>query len=122
MFDDDATNSPLDSLTGANLAPDTSSFNLVGATSVPTNTGSTGAWSGLDDLGSSTGNVASSLLSSFGNLVSAQLNNTALLTATGKVGASLTAQQLANANAWKQYLMIAFLLGGVALAIHVWKK
>lgn len=120
MFDD-ATNSPIDSLTGADLSPDTSIFNF--GTTVPSsvNTGSSGAWTGLDSLGSTTGNVASGLLSSFGNLVSAQLNNTALLTSTGKVGASLTAAQLASANAWRQYLMIAFLLGGVGLGIYVWK-
>lgn len=122
MFDD-ATNSPIDSLTGADLTSiDTSGFNFGGNFApVPVNTGSSGAWGGLDSLGSTTGNVAQGLLSSFGNLVSAQLNNTALLTSTGRVGASLTAQQLANANAWRQYLMIALLLAGVGVGIYVWK-
>lgn len=121
MFDDVST-SPVDSLTGADLSPNTSNFDFTALTPLPSvNTGSTGAWSGLDDLGSTTGNVASGLLSSFGNLVSAQLNNAALLTRTGKVGASLTAQQLANANAWRQYLMIALLLAGVGVGIYVWK-
>jgi hypothetical protein len=122
----DATNSPIDSLTGADLSSiDTSAFSIDSLASqtapVGVNTGSTGAWTGLDSLGSTTGNVASGLLSSFGNLVSAQLNNTALLTATGRVGAPLTAAQVANANAWRQYLMIALLLAGVGVGIYVWK-
>jgi hypothetical protein len=118
------TQGPVDSLTGADLSSFSGfDFSSIGAPApVSVDTGSTGAWNGLDSLGSNTGNVASGLLSSFGNLISAQLNNTALLTSTGKVGASLTAAQIASANAWQKYLMIALLLAGVGVGIYVWKK
>ncbi len=114
-----------DGITGADLSAPVSAFDfssIAAPAPVSVNTGSSGMWSGLDSLGSNTGNVASGLLSSFGNLISAQLNNTALLTSTGKVGASLTAAQLASANAWHKYLMIALLLAGVGVGIYVWKK
>jgi len=76
------------------------------------------AWSGLDTLGSSVSNVASSVLTSFGNLVSAQVNKTALLTATGAVGRSNTAAPTANPNTWKIFLAIGLVLVGGLL---VWK-
>lgn len=123
-FDGSSLMTPTDGTTGADLSSiDNSSFfsSWAAPSSAPIGTDSS-AWSGLDTLGSSVGNVGSSLLSSFGNLVSAQLNQTALLTSTGKAGVSLTAAQQASANAWRNYLMIAFLLAGVGVAIYVWKK
>lgn len=68
------------------------------------------SWSGLDNLGSSTSNVAGNILSGFGNLVTAQLNKTALLTATGAVGRSTTNAPTSNPNIWKY-----FVVGGVLL-------
>lgn len=108
-----------DSLTGVSL--DTSSVSPPTYLTDQQLGGSTGAWTGLDTLGSTTGNVASGLLQSFGNLVSAQVNRTALLTSTGRVGASLTAAQLANANKWQHYVMAAVLLAGVGVGLYVWK-
>lgn len=70
------------------------------------------SWSGLDTVGSGVANVASNVLSSFGNLVSAQVNRTALLTATGAVGRSNTAAPTANPNTWKIFLGV-----GLALAV-----
>lgn len=110
--------SPSDSLTGVDLSQ-MSGADFVAANPLGTQSS---AWSGLDTLGSTVGNVGSGLLASFGNLVSAQLNHTALLTSTGRAGVSLTAQQQANANAWRKYLMIALLLAGVGVGIYVWKK
>ncbi|MGH8209891.1 MAG: hypothetical protein ACRETD_02965 [Steroidobacteraceae bacterium] len=79
-------------------------------------------WAGLDTVGSGTANVASSVLSSFGNLVSAQINKTALLTATGAVGKSNTAAPTANPNAWKTYLLIGIVIvAGVGL-FHASRK
>jgi hypothetical protein len=80
------------------------------------------AWSGLDTVGSGTTNVATNVLSSFGNLVSAQINKTALLTATGAVGRSNTAAPTKNPNAWKTYLVIGLVIvAGVGL-FHAWRK
>lgn len=80
------------------------------------------AWSGLDTVGSGTSNVATNILSSFGNLVSSQINKTALLTATGAVGKSNTAAPIANPNAWKTYLVIGLVIvAGVGL-FHAWRK
>lgn len=80
------------------------------------------AWSGLDTVGSSTSNVATNILSSFGNLVSSQINKTALLTATGAVGRSNTAAPTTNPNAWKTYLVIGLVIvAGVGL-FHAWRK
>lgn len=80
------------------------------------------AWSGLDDLGSGVANVGSSVFSAFGNLVSAQINKTALLTATGAVGRSNTAAPTANPNAWKTYLVIGLVVvAGIGL-FHAWRK
>jgi hypothetical protein len=80
------------------------------------------AWSGLDTVGSNTSNVATNILSSFGNLVSSQINKTALLTATGAVGRSNTAAPTANPNAWKTYLVIGIVIvAGVGL-FHAWRK
>src|SRR6266404_5815476 len=100
-FDGSGLMTPTDGITGADLSTidNSSFFNSLSAPSIAPLGNQSSAWSGLDSLGSATANVGSSLLSSFGNLVSAQVNRTALLTATGRAGVSLTAQQQANANA-----------------------
>lgn len=73
-------------------------------------------WSGLDTVGSGVANVGSNVFSAFGNLVSAQINKTALLTATGAVGRSNTAAKTANPNTWKIYVGIGVaLVGGLVL-------
>jgi hypothetical protein len=80
------------------------------------------AWSGLDTLGSGVANVGSNVFSAFGNLVSAQINKTALLTATGAVGRSNTAAPTANPNAWKTYLVVGIVIvAGIGL-FHAWRK
>ncbi len=80
------------------------------------------AWSGLDDVGSGVANVATNVVSSFGNLVSAQINKTALLTATGAVGRSNTAAPTPNPNAWKTYVVIGLVIvAGIGLW-HAWRK
>ena len=80
------------------------------------------AWSGLDDLGSGVTNVASNVFSAFGNLVTAQVNKTALLTATCAVGRSNTAAPTPNPNAWKTYLVIGLVVvAGIGL-FHAWRK
>lgn len=94
---------------------------LTGATqsaSVDPSTGTSGdtsnpssSWSGLDSLGGSVSGVASGILSSFGNLVSAQINNKALLTSTGATTAPLTNAPAANPNVWH-----AVMIGGIVLA------
>lgn len=68
------------------------------------------SWGSLDDLGSSASGVAGSILSGFGNLVTSQLNASALLTATGAQAKATTNAATTNPNAW-QYLII----GGVVL-------
>lgn len=80
------------------------------------------AWSGLDTVGSSVANVATNVLSSFGNLVSAQVNNTALLTATGAIGRSNTAAPTANPNAWKTFLIVGLVIGVGILLYHGLRK
>jgi hypothetical protein len=81
------------------------------------------AWSGLDTVGSNVGNVASNVFSSFGNLVSAQINKTALLTATGAVGRSNTAAPTANPNVWKIFVGIGVaIVGGIVLFHAVRRK
>jgi hypothetical protein len=84
---------------------------------IPSSDDPQNAWSGLDDLGSNVSNVGSSVFSAFGNLVSAQINKTALLTATGAVGRSNTAAPTANPNAWKTYVVIALV---IVAGIGVW--
>lgn len=79
-------------------------------------------WGSLDTLGSGVSNVASSILTSYGNLVSAQVNRTALLTATGKTGVSLTGAPLANANSWGAFLLIGVAALGVVAVIWAVKK
>jgi surface antigen len=74
-------------------------------------------WSGLDDLGSTTSNVASSILGGFGNLVTAQLNSTALLTATGAKAKALTNAPTTNPNYW-QYFVIAGVVAIAGFAIY----
>lgn len=120
-FDGSMDITPVDSMTGISLGTQDFSSSPSYLTDQQLG-GSSGAWGGLDTLGSTTGNVASGLLASFGNLVSAQVNQTALLTSTGRVGASLTAAQLANANAWQKYVLYAVLLSAVGVGLYVWKK
>ena len=79
-------------------------------------------WSGLDTVGSGVSNVASNVFSSFGNLVSAQINKTALLTATGAVGKSNTAAPTANPNAWKIFLGIGVAIVGGIVLFHLVKR
>lgn len=80
------------------------------------------SWAGLDNVGSGVSNVATNILGSFGNLVSAQINKTALLTATGAVGRSNTAAPTANPNSWKTYALVAVvIIAGVAV-FHVARK
>lgn len=83
---------------------------------------SSSSWAGLDDVGSGVGNVASNVLSSFGNLVSAQINKTALLTATGAVGKSNTAAPTKNPNAWKIFAGIGVAILGGLLLFHAVRK
>jgi hypothetical protein len=111
--------SVFDSITGVQLDDSTPTYLTdaqLGGGSTPS------AWGGLDTLGSTTSNVASNIFSSLGNLVSAQINNTALLTATGKTAASLTAAKAASANAWHNYVLIAVALLAVGAGIYVLKK
>jgi hypothetical protein len=89
---------------------------------IPSSNDPQNAWSGLDDLGSGVANVGSNVFSAFGNLVSAQINKTALLTATGAVGKSNTAAPTANPNAWKTYIVIGLVIvAGIGL-YHAWRK
>ena len=83
---------------------------------------SSSSWAGLDTVGSGVSNVATNVLSSFGNLVSAQINKTALLTATGAVGKSNTAAPTANPNAWKIFLGIGVAIVGGILLFHAARK
>jgi hypothetical protein len=81
------------------------------------------SWAGLDNVGSGVSNVATNVLSSFGNLVSAQINKTALLTATGAVGKSNTAAPTANPNAWKTFLLAGLaIVAGIAVFHFARKK
>jgi|SRR5579872_737429 len=83
---------------------------------VPQSNDPQSAWSGLDTVGSGVANVGSSVFSAFGNLVSAQINKTALLTATGAVGRSNTGARTPNPNGWKLYLGIGLaLVAGLAI-------
>lgn len=84
---------------------------------IPSSNDPQNAWSGLDDLGSSVSNVGSNVFSAFGNLVSAQINKTALLTATGAVGRSNTAAPTPNPNVWKTYVVVALV---IVAGIGVW--
>lgn len=94
-------------LTGATATAQTDpATGTSGDTSNPSS-----SWSGLDSLGSSASGVASSILSSFGNLVSAQINNKALLTSTGATTAPLTNAPAVNPNVWH-----GVLIGGLVLA------
>ena len=92
------------------------------ADTVQTNDSSS-SWAGLDNVGSGVSNVATNVLSSFGNLVSAQINKTALLTATGAVGKSNTAAPTRNPNAWKMYALVAVVIvAGIAVFHSVRRK
>ena len=83
---------------------------------------SSSSWAGLDSVGSGVSNVATNVLSSFGNLVSAEINKTALLTATGAVGRSNTAAPTANPNAWKIFLGIGVAIVGGILLFHAARR
>ena len=91
--------------------------NSVPIPNVQTSNDPQNGWSGLDKVGSGTANVATNILSSFGNLVSAQINKTALLTATGAVGRSNTAAPTANPNAWKSFVVIGLV---IVAGIGIW--
>jgi hypothetical protein len=80
------------------------------------------AWAGLDTVGSGVANVGSNVFSAFGNLVSAQINKTALLTATGAVGRSNTAAPTANPNGWFLYVGLGVaIVAGIAV-FHAMRK
>lgn len=83
---------------------------------------SSSSWAGLDSVGSGVSNVATNVLSSFGNLVSAQINKTALLTATGAVGRSNTAAPTANPNAWKTFALVAVIIVAGIAVFHFARK
>lgn len=101
-------------LTGSTVASQTDpSTGTNGNTSNPAS-----AWGGLDSLGGSVSGVASNILSSFGNLVSAQINNKALLTSTGATTAPYNNAPAVNPNVW-QPIMIAGLAVGAAVAIWI---
>ena len=106
-------------LTGSTVSPSTDpSTGTNGNTGDPTS-----AWGGLDSLGGSVSGVASGILSSFGNLVSAQINNQALLTSTGATTAPLTNAPAANPNVWHTVLIGGLVLAaGVAIFMAVRKK
>jgi|SRR6185437_9614753 len=105
---------------------------LTGATTSPSVDPSTGtngntgdpasSWSGLDSLGSSVSGVGSSILSSFGNLVSAQINNQALLTSTGALTQPLTNAPTANANVWSKVMIGGLVLAGIVAVVWAVKK
>lgn len=97
-------------LTGSTTSPSVDpSTGTNGDTSNPSS-----SWAGLDSLGSSASGVASGILSSFGNLVSAQINNQALLTSTGATTAPINNAPAANPNVWH-----GVLIGGLVLAAGV---
>jgi len=83
---------------------------------------SSSSWAGLDTVGSGVSNVATNVLGAFGNLVSAQVNKTALLTATGAVGRSNTAAPTRNPNAWKTYALVAVVIVAGVAVFHVARK
>lgn len=96
--------------------------NSVPTPDVPISNDPASAWAGLDTVGSSAANVGSNIFSSFGNLVSAQINKTALLTATGALGRSNTAAPTANPNTWKLFVGIGIaIVGGIAI-FHAVRK
>lgn len=96
--------------------------NSVPIPDVPASNDPSNAWSGLDTLGSNTSNVGSNVFSAFGNLVSAQINKTALLTATGAVGKSNTAAPTTNPNAWKTFVVIGLVIVAGVAVFHAWRK
>ncbi len=77
-------------------------------------------WSGLDDLGSSTSNVASSILNSAGSLITGVINAKVQQTADQTQAASLTAAPTTNPNAWRTVLLVgvvAAVLIGVVIIV-----
>ena len=68
-------------------------------------------WSGLDDIGSSVSNVASSLISSAGSLLTAQINAKVQQTTDQTVVNAQNALPVNNPNAWQHWV----LFGGLAL-------
>lgn len=106
-------------LTGSTTASQTDpSTGTDGNTSDPTS-----SWSGLDSLGGSVSGVASNILSSFGNLVSAQIDNKALLTSTGATTAPLTGAPTANPNVWSKVMIGGLIVAaGLAIFLAVRKK
>lgn len=106
-------------LTGSTTASQTDpSTGTNGDTSNPSS-----GWSGLDSLGGSASGVASNILSSFGNLVSAQIDNKALLTSTGATTAPYNNEPTSSANMWSKILIAGLVVGaGVAIFMAVRKK
>lgn len=80
------------------------------------------SWSGLDNLGSSITNVASNIFSAAGNLVAAQVNNQALLTATGQYAKPTTNAIAPSANTWGTVLIAGVALLAVVGVIYAVKK
>ncbi len=77
-------------------------------------------WSGLDDLGSSTSNLASNILSAAGNLVTAAINQKVQQTTDQTSTGSLTAAPTTNPNAWRTVLLVGVVdavLVGVVLIV-----
>lgn len=113
----------ISTLTSADLQPVgvTTDFAPSADVTAAVNNADTG-WSGLDNLGSSTANVASSILGGFGNLVTAQLNNQALLTTTGKYAKPTTNAPAASANTWGKVLIAGVALLAVVGVIYAVKK
>ena len=110
-----------DSITGINVGPIDAQPTYLTQAQLGGG-GSPSPFAGLDNVGSGVGNVASGLFASLGNLLTSQINNTALMSSTGQTAASLTAAKLASANAWKNYVLIAVVLLGVGGAIYALKR
>lgn len=74
-------------------------------------------WSGLDDLGSSVSNVASSIVSAGGNLIAAQLNARAQQTTDQTTVSATNALPVNNPNAWQHYVLVGVLVLVVVVVV-----
>jgi len=74
-------------------------------------------WSGLDDLGSGVSNVASSILSSAGGLITATINAKTQQTTDKTYVSATNALPVNNPNAWQHYVLIGAVLLVVIVAV-----
>lgn len=115
----------LDSLFGGSDTTATDFSDQVSGTVTPSTSlasSNSSSWGSLDSLGSTASGIAASILGSAGSLITGQINNQALLNATGAQVQSTQALATANPNKWQGFLLAGVAVLGIVLVINAVRK